>query len=152
LPPAPVAAANGNGSHAPPPADGTLDLATVGRAWEQVVATLKNQQLGRNLSAQMSGMQMAWPVSVRGNVLVIGFQHELHRKKLDEPRYRALAEDIFGQVLGQRVLIQCELRPADTRPDPASFAAPAAPLAPGSRASKARAIFEEDETERTSDE
>jgi DNA polymerase-3 subunit gamma/tau len=150
LPPAPVAAANGNGSHAPPPAEGTLDLATVGRAWEQVVATLNSQPGGRNLAPVLRDMQQAWPVGVTGNTILIGARSDFFRSRLGEMPRRQIVEDAFSKVLGQRVLIQCELRPADTRPDPADFAAPAAPAAPptsGSRASKARAIFEEDETE-----
>jgi hypothetical protein len=115
-----------------------------------VVATLNSQPGGRNLAPVLRDMQQAWPVGVTGNTILIGARSDFFRSRLGEMPRRQIVEDAFSKVLGQRVLIQCELRPADTRPDPADFAAPAAPAAPptsGSRASKARAIFEEDETE-----
>ena len=149
---APAPVANGNGSHALAPPDGTLDLATVGRAWEQVVAVLNSQPGGRNLAPVLREMQQAWPVAVTGSTLLIGARSEFFRSRLEEMPRRQIVEDAFSKVLGRRVLIQCELRAPDTRPDPASFAgaAPAAaPIAaappPGSRASKARAIFEEED-------
>ncbi len=140
----PVLAANGNGSHAT--GDGALDLAMVGRAWEQVVATLESQQSGRNLAPILRGMTQTWPVSVSGQILLIGARSSFFRDKLGEMPRRQIVEDAFSKVLGRRVLIQCEMLAPDTRPDPASFAAPAAATPPpGSRASKARAIFEEDD-------
>ena len=47
---------------------------------------------------------------------------------------RQIVEDAFSKVLGRRVLIQCELRAPETRPDPASFAAvPGGPAGPAAR-------------------
>jgi DNA polymerase-3 subunit gamma/tau len=144
VPAAPVVAANGNGSHAP--AEGDLDLAAVGRAWEQVVATLNGQPGGRNLAPVLRDMQQAWPVGVQGHTILIGARSDFFRSRLEEMPRRQIVEDAFSRVLARRVLIQCELRPPETRPDPASFAAaPVAPPPPGSRASKARAIFEEED-------
>jgi hypothetical protein len=147
-PAAPLPVANGNGSHAP--ADGALDLGTVGRAWEQVVVILEGQQGGRNLAPVLRGMTQTWPMSVTGNTLIIGARSNFFRDKLGEMPRRQIVEDAFSKALGRRVLIQCELCAPESRPDPASFAASAAPIAAAppptsSRASKARAIFEEED-------
>jgi hypothetical protein len=115
-----------------------------------VVATLNSQPGGRNLAPVLRDMQQAWPVGVTGHTILIGARSDFFRSRLEEMPRRQIVEDAFSKVLGHRVLIQCELRAPDTRPDPASFTAvdtapaPAAP-APGSRASKARAIFEEED-------
>jgi DNA polymerase-3 subunit gamma/tau len=144
--PPPAAAAPANGTHAA--GDDPFDLAAVGRAWEQVVATLNSQPGGRNLAPVLRDMQQAWPVGVTGHTILIGARSDFFRSRLEEMPRRQIVEDAFSKVLGRRVLIQCELRAPDTRPDPGAFAAPTPPAAvppPASRASKARAIFEEDD-------
>jgi hypothetical protein len=133
-----------NGSH--PPAEG-LDLGAVVRGWDQVVAILNGQQSARNLAAALRGMSQVWPVGVSGATIALGAASDFFRSRVGEVRNRTLVEDAFTQVLGQRVRVECEIRPPDTRPNPAAFAAPAASATPalGSRASKARAIFEEED-------
>jgi hypothetical protein len=137
---------------APPPPNGSrpaaegLDLGAVVRAWEQVVTTLHGQQGGaRNLAAVLRGMGQVWPVGVDGATIALGAASDFFRSRLVEPRNRALVEEAFSHVLGRRVRIACEIHSPDTRPNPAAFAAPAAPPPPGTRASKARAIFEEED-------
>ena len=142
-PAAPASPPAPNGSH--PAAEG-LDLGAVVRAWDQVVTILNGQQGGgRNMAAVLRGMGQVWPVGVNGTTIALGAASDFFRSRVSEMRNRTLVEDAFGQVIGGRIRIECEIRSPDTRPNPAAFAAPAAPPALGTRASKARAIFEEDD-------
>jgi DNA polymerase-3 subunit gamma/tau len=139
----PAASSATNGNHA---ADSALDMATVIRAWDQVVALLNSQQGGRNLAAILRDMSQAWPLSVKGTTIAIGVASDFFRSRLDEMRNRSTIEEAFSQVLGQRVLIHGEVRSTDTRPSRAEVTEPVAPPASlGARANKARAIFDEED-------
>ena len=139
-PAAPLAAApSGNGNGTP----GAFDLGTVVRHWDQVVTLLNSQSSGRNSAALLKDMRQAWPVEITGDTVLIGVLHDFARGRLEDMPRRAIVEDAFSQVLGRRVRIRCEQRPETTRPDPTAFPSPGAPPL-GARASKARAIFDEE--------
>ncbi len=64
-------------------------------------------------------MRSCEPVSVEGDVVVLGFVHNFHRSKVEEERNKQVVEDALSGLAGQRYRVRCVLahqEPAITPP------------------------------------
>ena len=88
-----------------PPGDLTIEI--LRSHWRQLVDRLRGVGSGGNLDAWLrSGSQ---PLAIEnGDTIVIGFAHNLHKEKIEDPKYRHLVENQFSKLLGKPYTIRCE--------------------------------------------
>jgi len=54
-------------------------------------------------------------VALEGDTLVLGFYHDFHRSKIEDPKYRHLVEDKLRDVFGTHYNVRCVLTPKETK-------------------------------------
>ena len=90
-------------------------------------------------------MRACEPVAVDGTVVVLGFEHEFHRDKVEEEKNKRDVEDVLSNLAGQRCSVRCVLSsPEETAQLPQSFQHPASESAGGEGSSSAEHILAED--------
>ena len=57
-------------------------------------------------------------VALEGDTLVLGFYHDFHRSKIEDPKYRHLVEDKLRDVFGVPYHVRCVLTPKDKETKP----------------------------------
>jgi hypothetical protein len=62
----------------------------------------------RNLSLEAL-MRSCRPVAVEGDVVVLGFDYDFHRGKVEEDRNRQDVEEALSGLVGQRYRVRCVL-------------------------------------------
>jgi DNA polymerase-3 subunit gamma/tau len=72
--------------------------------WDDVL----NAMRPRNLSLEAL-MRSCRPVSVEGDVVVLGFDYDFHRAKVEEDHNRRDVEDVLSELMGQRYRVRCVL-------------------------------------------
>ena len=106
--PSPMVAQRQRGAEpfeAPP---GPLTVEFLRDNWRQLVNGLRGVGSSGNVDAILrSGSR---PLAVEnGDTIVIGFKHDFHKRKIDDPKYRRLAEQRFAQLLGKHYTLRCEM-------------------------------------------
>jgi DNA polymerase-3 subunit gamma/tau len=91
--------------------DRRLCLADVRESWTDFLDALRPKDL--KLEALMRSCE---PVRVEDDVVVLSFAHKFHRSKVEEEEKRHTVEDIFSDLLRQKVRVRCEThRPGAAR-------------------------------------
>ena len=62
----------------------------------------------RNLSLEAL-MRACKPLAVEGDIVVLGFDYDFHRGKVEEDHNRRDVEDTLSEMLGQRCRVRCVL-------------------------------------------
>jgi len=57
-------------------------------------------------------------VALEGDTLVLGFYHDFHRSKIEDPKYRHLVEDKLRDVFGTPYHVRCVLTPKEKETKP----------------------------------
>jgi DNA polymerase-3 subunit gamma/tau len=57
-------------------------------------------------------------VALEGDTLVLGFYHDFHRSKIEDPKYRHLVEDKLRDVFGAQYHVRCVLTPKEKETKP----------------------------------
>jgi len=57
-------------------------------------------------------------VALEGDTLVLGFYHDFHRSKIEDPKYRHLVEDKLRDVFGTPYHVRCILTPKEKETKP----------------------------------
>ncbi len=79
--------------------------------------TLRGEGSGGNLDALLRNA--CEPVSLEGDILKLGFYHNFHREKMEDPKYRFLVEKKLSQIYGVSYRIECTMveRKKEARPE-----------------------------------
>ena len=118
---------------APKPAQaGTISLAQVNRAWEEILQAVRR----RNPTAEGALRSGCQPVEVRGEEIVVTFPYPFLRDKLGDPQRRTEIQEALSEIVGGRcrikLVLAAEYEPQKTaQPQPAP-SAPAKDSAGGS--------------------
>ncbi len=121
------------------PGDGALPSAslasltpeTLRNRWSEFLNALRP----RNLSLEAL-MRSCRPVAVEGDVVVLGFDYDFHRGRVEEERNRRDVEDALSELMGRRYRVRCVLTQDARQERAATFPRrPASPLAGGKAAS-----------------
>lgn len=86
------------------PLDGPLTPDTLRSRWPDLLAALRL----RNLPLEAL-MRSSTPLAVDGDVVVLGFEFDLHRKRLEEESNKQDVEDVLTRLAGRQVQVRCEL-------------------------------------------
>ncbi|MDQ3329028.1 MAG: hypothetical protein M3506_10970, partial [Chloroflexota bacterium] len=81
--------------------NGPLTLERVEQLWPRL---LNSTLLNRSVQALLKGCR---PISLNANNVVLDFQYEFHKTKIEEPTTTAAVEQALGKVLGQAATIRC---------------------------------------------
>lgn len=111
---------------APEPGDGaaaSLTPETLRDVWSGFLNALRP----RNLSLEAL-MRACKPLAVEGDVVVLGFDYDFHRGKVEEDHNRRDVEDTLSELLGRRCRVRCVLA---QQAQPGLDAVPSPSLAPG---------------------
>ncbi|MFA4837437.1 MAG: DNA polymerase III subunit gamma/tau, partial [Dehalococcoidia bacterium] len=120
-----------------PPAQGAADIEYVQQHWNDFVNTCRRDIKG-NLYALLKECK---PAAMEGNTLTLGFYHEFHRSKIDDPKYGQMVERKLKEVFGMPFAIRCVLIGKENRPAPPS--AREGPLVKEALSHGARIVSEE---------
>ena len=86
---------------------GALTFEILQDRWRQLVDALRGVGSGGNLDAFLRSVSR--PLAIENDdTIVIGFMHDFHKEKIDDPKYRHLVEQRFAQLLGKHYTIRCE--------------------------------------------
>ncbi|MBL7063844.1 MAG: DNA polymerase III subunit gamma/tau [Anaerolineae bacterium] len=86
------------------PGDGSLTPEVLRGRWSEILDALRPHNL--SLEALMRSCE---PVSVEGDVVVLGFAHNFHRSKVEEERNKRAVEEALSGLAGQRYRVRCVL-------------------------------------------
>jgi len=112
------------------PIDGPLTPDTLRGQWADLLAALRR----RNLPLEAL-MRSSTPLAVEGDVVVLGFEFDLHRKRAEEDSNKRDVEDVLTRLAGRPVQVRCELAkqykhsPSKGSSGPASASAPVVDVA-----------------------
>ena len=87
-------------------------------------------------------MRSCEPVTVEGDVVVLGFVHSFHRSKVEEEHNKRVVEDALSALVGQRYRVRCVLAHQERAVTSSRRSKPA--TAGGKAASSAERILAED--------
>ena len=88
----------------------------------------------RNLSLEAL-MRSCRPMAVEGDIVVLGFEYDFHRGKVEEDRNKRDVEETLYDLVGQRYRVRCVLAQKGQRER-----VPAAPQRPASSAPAEQAV------------
>jgi DNA polymerase-3 subunit gamma/tau len=107
------ASSNGAGPEGRP-----VDLERVLQVWPRV---LSSTQINKTIQALLRGCK---PVGLEGTRVVLDFQYEFHKAKIEEPANSTAVEQALSRLLGEAATIRCTMggssQPAPPRPAGAS--------------------------------
>ncbi len=87
----------------PEPVGGPVDFPRVEQLWARVVDSLR---MNRTVQALLRGCR---PIALDGSQVVLRFQYEFHKAKIEEPANTALVEQALTKVLGQNLAVRCTM-------------------------------------------
>lgn len=98
------------------------DISDFKEKWPALVDALRGVGSKGSLDALLRSA--CEPVALEGDTLVIGFYHEFHKNKIDDPKYRHLVEKKVNDVFGGPYRIRCDLVSKSTPTSPYGNAGP----------------------------
>lgn len=93
--------------------EGSVDLDGVLQVWPRL---LNSTQINKMTQALLRGCK---PVKLEGSKVVLDFQYEFHKAKIEDPATVATVEQALSRLLGQPATIRCTLGAEDGSPQPA---------------------------------
>lgn len=109
--------------------------------WKEFIQALRGEGSSGNLDAFLRSA--CEPIAVEGDTLVLGFYYELHKAKIDDPKYKHLVEKKLKEVFGQPYRLRCVLTPRTAK----AFSRKEANIPLVRAALERGAVFADEETE-----
>jgi len=81
-------------------------LERIENLWEGLLTQIKKRNM--HVEALLKSCQ---PVAVEEDVVVLGFNYPFHKGRIEEPRCKALVEEVLSQAMGKPYHIECVLLP-----------------------------------------
>ncbi len=101
-------------SHAPEAkTDVSWTLEELWGRWQDVLESLRLRKHNLPLEALMRSCK---PMSIEGEVIVLGFDYDLHRSRVEEDQNRQDVEDVLSELTGRRCRVRCVLSQAQQGP------------------------------------
>ncbi|MBI2846925.1 MAG: DNA polymerase III subunit gamma/tau [Chloroflexi bacterium] len=93
----------------PPEAEASPGVKHFQQRWGELVAALRGTGSKGSLDALLRNA--CEPIALEGNTVVVGFYHEFHMSKIEDPKYRHLVEQKLREVFGSPYKMRCVLTP-----------------------------------------
>ena len=74
--------------------------------WKAIVDQFKGIGAGGNIDAFLRSVSV--PIAINDQSIVIGFYHDFHKQKIEDPRYKPLVEKKLSEILGKHYSLECE--------------------------------------------
>jgi len=81
--------------------------------WKDFLGSLKGLGSSGNLDAFLRSA--CEPLDLDGDTLVLGFYHDFHKKKIEDPKYRHIVEKRLSEVFGSTYKVRCVLTPREKK-------------------------------------
>ncbi len=92
------------------------NIEQIRQRWNDFINACRGVGSSGNLDALLRKACEA--ISLEGDTLVLGFYHDFHRTKIEDPKYRHLVEDKLRDVFGVPYHVRCVLTPKDKAAKP----------------------------------
>jgi len=86
------------------PLEGPLTPDALRSRWPDLLAALRRRSLPLEALVRSST-----PLAVEGDVVVLGFEFDLHRKRVEDESNKRDVEDVLARLAGRPVQVRCEL-------------------------------------------
>ena len=116
------------------PIEGPLTPAALRSHWAELLTALR----GRNLPLEAL-MRSSEPIAIEGDVVVLGFEYDLHRSRAEEEANKRDVEDVLSHLIGRPCQVRCVLA-KQHNPAQSISPAPARPAIDGSAGPQANGI------------
>ncbi len=100
-------------SNPPPEMKPSPELDHIRGRWKEFIQALRGEGSSGNLDAFLRSA--CEPIAVENDTLVLGFYYELHKAKIEDPKYKHLVEKKLKEVFGQAYRLRCVLTPRAAR-------------------------------------
>ncbi len=100
-------------SSPPPEMKPSPELDQIRGRWKEFIQALRGEGSSGNLDAFLRSA--CEPIAVENDTLVLGFYYELHKAKIEDPKYKHLVEKKLKEVFGQAYKLRCVLTPKTAR-------------------------------------
>lgn len=97
----------------PPEMKPSPELDYIRSRWREFIQALRGEGSSGNLDAFLRSA--CEPIAVENDTLVLGFYYELHKEKIEDPKYKHLVEKKLKEVFGQPYKLRCILTPRTNR-------------------------------------
>jgi hypothetical protein len=81
--------------------------------WKDFLGSLKGLGSSGNLDALLRSA--CEPLDLDGDTLVLGFYHNFHKQKIEDPKYRHIVEKRLSEVFGSTYKVRCVLTPREKK-------------------------------------
>lgn len=81
--------------------------------WKEFIQALRGEGSSGNLDAFLRSA--CEPIAVEDDTLVLGFYWEMHKSKIDDPKYKHLVEKKLKEVFGRPYRLRCVLTPKSAK-------------------------------------
>ena len=83
-----------------------LSIEDLQSRWKAIVDQFKGIGAGGNIDAFLRSVSV--PIAINDQSIVIGFYHDFHKQKIEDPRYKPLVEKKLSEILGKHYSLECE--------------------------------------------
>ena len=83
-----------------------LSIEDLQSRWKAIVDQFKGIGAGGNIDAFLRSVSV--PIAINDQNIVIGFYHDFHKQKIEDPRYKPLVEKKLSEILGKHYSLECE--------------------------------------------
>ncbi|MFA5367302.1 MAG: DNA polymerase III subunit gamma/tau [Dehalococcoidia bacterium] len=84
---------------------GPINIEVLRRRWGEVIKATKGMGSRGNLDALLRSA--CEPVSVKDDVIELGFYYEFHKEKIEDPKYRHMVEAKIKEIFGSPYKLRC---------------------------------------------
>lgn len=90
-----------------PESENEIEVKTIRNNWRKFTESLAGEGPSGNLDAFLRSA--CDPVSIEGDILVLGFYYSFHKERIEDPQYREIVERKLKEVFGKSFKIRCIL-------------------------------------------
>jgi hypothetical protein len=84
----------------------SISIDDIKSKWKVIVDQFKGVGTNGNIDAFLRSVSV--PIDIDDEKIVIGFYHDFHKQKIEDPRYKPLVEKKLSEILGRHYALKCE--------------------------------------------
>ena len=84
----------------------TISIGDLQSRWKVIVDQFKGVGANGNIDAFLRSVSI--PIDIDDEKIVLGFYHDFHKQKIEDPKYKPLVEKKLSEILGRHYVLICE--------------------------------------------